>query len=175
MIMDKRDARRRAAMGSALFMAVGPGVVTGVVPWLLTRWRARRPVPGGAPARATGAVLVGAGAAALTHAFTRFAREGVGTPAPVAPPQDLVIGGVYRRVRNPMYLALNALIIGQALLLGRRRLHAYAALVTTATASYVKLVEEPTLTRTFGREYEEYRANVPGWCPRLRPWTATGE
>ncbi len=170
MSADEEAARRRAAIGSALFMVAGPGVVTGLVPWLLTRWRPRRPLPGGAATRTAGVALVGVGGSVITHSFARFAREGLGTPAPTAPPTELVVGGLYRHVRNPMYLALDCLIVGQALLLGRARLVAYAAAVTAATATFVKVYEEPTLAKTFGDQYERYRRNVPGWWPRLRPW-----
>jgi protein-S-isoprenylcysteine O-methyltransferase Ste14 len=170
MSVDEEAARRRAAIGSALFMVAGPGVVTGLVPWLLTRWRPRRPVPGGAAARAAGVALVGVGGSVITHSFARFAREGLGTPVPAAPPTELVVGGLYRHVRNPMYLALDCLIVGQALLLGQLGLLAYAAAVQAATAIFVKVDEEPTLGRTFGDRYERYRRNVPGWWPRLRPW-----
>ncbi|TQM45051.1 methyltransferase family protein [Pseudonocardia cypriaca] len=174
MSIDDEAARRRAAIGSALFMAAGPGMVTGFVPWLLTRWRPRRPVPGGVAARAAGAVLVGVGASVITHSFARFAKEGLGTPVPAAPPTELVVGGLYRHVRNPMYLALDCLIVGQALLLGRARLVAYATAVQAAAATFVKVYEEPTLARTFGDQYERYRRNVPGWWPRLRPWEGLG-
>jgi protein-S-isoprenylcysteine O-methyltransferase Ste14 len=170
MSADEEAALRRAAIGSALFMVAGPGVVTGLVPWLLTGWESRRPVPGGAVAQVAGAVLIGAGASVITHAFARFAKEGLGTPAPAAPPTELVVGGLYRHVRNPMYLALDCLIVGQALLLGRAGLLAYAAVVQAATATFVKVYEEPTLAKTFGDQYERYRRNVPGWWPRLRPW-----
>jgi protein-S-isoprenylcysteine O-methyltransferase Ste14 len=149
-------ARRRAAIGSALFMAAGPGVVTGLVPWLLTRWEPRRPVPGGVVARGAGAALVGVGGAVITHSFARFAQEGLGTPAPGAPPTELVVGGLYRHVRNPMYLALDCLILGQALLLGRARLVAYAGVIAAGMATFVKVHEEPMLTKTFGEQYERY-------------------
>jgi protein-S-isoprenylcysteine O-methyltransferase Ste14 len=175
MSADEKAARRRAAIGSALFMVAGPGVVTGLVPWLLSGWEARRPVPGGAVAQAAGVALIGAGASVITHAFVRFAKEGLGTPVPAAPPTELVVGGLYRHVRNPMYLALDCLIVGQALLLGRARLLAYAGAVTAATGAFVKLYEEPRLAATFGDRYERYRRNVPGWLPRLRPWEGNGE
>jgi protein-S-isoprenylcysteine O-methyltransferase Ste14 len=114
--------------------------------------------------------LIGVGGSVIAHSFARFAREGLGTPVPAAPPTELVVGGLYRHVRNPMYLALDCLIVGQALLLGRARLVAYAAAVTAATAIFVKVYEEPTLAKTFGDQYERYRRNVPGWWLRLRPW-----
>ncbi|MGH3501547.1 MAG: methyltransferase family protein [Nocardioidaceae bacterium] len=162
--------KKHAAVGSSFFFAVGPGVVAGVVPWLLTRWKIRRPVPGGTPARAAGAALVGAGAMVLSHSFARFVVDGLGTPVPLAPPRHLVIGGLYRHVRNPMYVALESAILGQALLLGRPVLLLYGAGWVVPAVTFVRLYEEPTLLRTFEAEYERYRRNVPGWLPRLRPW-----
>lgn len=151
-------------------MVAGPGTVAGLVPWLLTRWKPRDPVPGGVAAQAAGTVLVGAGAATLTGAFVRFVREGIGTPMPVAAPTELVVGGLYRYVRNPMYVALGAGVLGQALILGRGRLVAYVAGMSVPVVTFVRLREEPVLHRRFGQQYDEYRANVPGWIPRLSPW-----
>ncbi|HLI35740.1 MAG TPA: isoprenylcysteine carboxylmethyltransferase family protein [Streptosporangiaceae bacterium] len=171
-LADRR--RRRAALGSAAFMVAGPGTVTGLVPWLLTRWKVRRPVPGGVPARALGAGLVAAGGAVVTHSFARFVMDGLGTPLPVAPPEHLVVSGIYRHVRNPMYVSLEAVIVGQALLLGQRRLLGYAAIVAIPPALFVRFYEEPKLAASFGEEYERYRRNVPRWLPRLRPWRPPG-
>jgi protein-S-isoprenylcysteine O-methyltransferase Ste14 len=96
--------------------------------------------------------------------------EGVGTPAPVAPTRELVVGGLYRYVRNPMYLAVLAAIVGQALVLGRLVLLAYAAVVAAAFVTFVRWYEEPTLAWQFGDRYQAYRAAVPGWWPRRHPW-----
>jgi protein-S-isoprenylcysteine O-methyltransferase Ste14 len=123
-----------------------------------------------APLRWLGVVLVVAGAAVLVVAFARFVTEGSGTPSPVAPTESLVVGGLYRHVRNPMYLAVVAVIVGQALTLGRPVLLAYAGAVWVVVAAFVRWYEEPTLARTFGPAYEEYRRAVPGWRPRLRAW-----
>lgn len=161
--------KRRAVVGTCA-MTVGPGMVAGAIPWLLTRWKVRRPVPGGTPARTIGAVLIGAAGAVLTDSFVRFVVEGVGTPAPMAPTEHLVVGGLYRHVRNPMYVALEAAIVGQALLLGQPRLLLYGALGAVPVVTFVRRYKEPTLARTFGAEYEQYRHNVPGWLPRLSPW-----
>ena len=103
-------------------------------------------------------------------AFVRFVVEGAGTPAPVAPTAHLVVGGLYRFVRNPMYLAVLAAILGQALLLARPALAGYAVVAGAAMVAFVRWYEEPTLARRYGAEYAEYRARVPGWWPRLRPW-----
>ena len=110
----------------------------------------------------------------LLHAFARFVTEGTGTPAPVAPTQQLVVGGLYRYVRNPMYLAVAATIVGQALALGRTVLLVYAALFGVTVYAFVRLYEEPTLREQFGEQYEEYRRAVPGWWPRRRPWAGGG-
>jgi protein-S-isoprenylcysteine O-methyltransferase Ste14 len=158
--------RPAAAAGSALFLALAPGIVAGVVPWLLTGWDAD--ADWGAAVRVAGALLVVAGGIVLVQAFARFVREGAGTPAPVAPTERLVVGGLYRYVRNPMYLAVAATIVGQALLLGSVVLLAYAAVFLAVVVAFVRGYEEPTLTRRYGDAYEAYRAAVPGWWPRLR-------
>jgi protein-S-isoprenylcysteine O-methyltransferase Ste14 len=163
--------RARAAVGTAAFLVLVPGVVAGLVPWLLTGWEVENALP--PPFRVLGVVLIAAGAAVLLAAFARFVVEGLGTPAPVAPTERLVTGGLYRHVRNPMYLAVAATIVGQALLLGSLALLAYAAAFVAVTAAFVRLYEEPTLAGRFGEEYEAYRRAVPGWRPRLRPWRGT--
>lgn len=94
----------------------------------------------------------------------------MGTPAPVAPTEKLVIGGIYRHVRNPMYVAVLSIIIGQALLFSSWTLVAYAVIGAVGMGSFVRLYEEPTLANRYGAEYETYRRNVPGWLPRLTPW-----
>jgi protein-S-isoprenylcysteine O-methyltransferase Ste14 len=106
----------------------------------------------------------------LVHAFARFVAEGLGTPAPVAPPENLVIGGLYRYVRNPMYLAVIVAVAGQALLLWQPVLIWYAVIATAAMVAFVVGYEQPALRHRFGARYDEYRRAVPGWVPRLRPW-----
>jgi protein-S-isoprenylcysteine O-methyltransferase Ste14 len=160
----------RAATGSAAFFALAPGTVAGLVPWWLTGWRLRQPVIHWVPLRIFGILLVAAGAAVLVHAFTRFVVEGLGTPAPVAPTAHLVVGGLYRYVRNPMYLAVVAAVAGQAMLLWQPVLLWYAAIVSVAFVLFVLGYEQPTLRRQFGSQYEAYRRAVPAWLPRLRPW-----
>jgi protein-S-isoprenylcysteine O-methyltransferase Ste14 len=133
----------------------------------------REPVPYWAPMRVLGAILLLAGLIVLIQAFVRFVVEGLGTPAPIAAPQRLVVGGLYRYVRNPMYVAVLAAIVGQALLLGQLGLLVYAAALWLISAGFVRWYEEPTLTRRFGVDYEAYRRAVPAWWPRLRPWKPT--
>ncbi|MEU3791218.1 isoprenylcysteine carboxylmethyltransferase family protein [Streptomyces fructofermentans] len=161
--------RSRAAVGSSVFMALVPGTVAGVVPWWVTGWQAG---DWWLPVRLLGGVVLLAGAAVLVHAFTRFVVEGLGTPAPIAPTEHLVVGGLYRHMRNPMYVAVTAATVGQALLLGRPILLAYGLLAAMVMWAFARWYEEPRLRRTFGAEYETYRRAVPGWWPRLRPWQA---
>jgi len=164
--------RAGSAIGTAIFLVVAPGTTAVLIPWLLTGWDGR--VPPLHPAiRLTGAVLLVTGAAVLLSAFARFVSEGRGTPAPVAPTEQLVVGGLYRYVRNPMYLAVAATIVGQALILGRWVLLVYAVVFLLVTAAFVRLYEEPTLLEEYGADYEAYRRAVPGWVPRLRPWNAS--
>ena len=162
--------RSTAAIGSAVFFVLAPGVVGGLIPWLLTRWQAGEPLPYWMPLRVLGGILLIAGLIALLSAFVRFVVEGLGTPAPVAAPERLVVGGVYRYVRNPMYVTVLVAIVGQALLLCRLVLLLYAAGTWLVVAAFVRFYEEPTLTRRFGADYEAYRRAVPAWWPRLRPW-----
>jgi protein-S-isoprenylcysteine O-methyltransferase Ste14 len=168
MTMDKA----KAAAGSVAHFLLQPGVVAGLIPWWLTGWRVRQPLPSWAwaPLRLAGVGLIAAGVVALVHAFVRFVEEGMGTPAPIAPTRYLVVGGLYRYVRNPMYLAVTAIIVGQALVLGRPGLLLYAVAVAGAMAAFAHGYEEPVLHRQFGAQYEAYRRAVPPWWPRRHPW-----
>jgi protein-S-isoprenylcysteine O-methyltransferase Ste14 len=159
--------RLGAAVGSAIFLGVAPGVVAGLIPWWLTGWRVT-PIWG--PLRLTGAVLTLVAASVLVSAFARFVIEGVGTPAPIAPTRKLVVGGLYRYVRNPMYIAVVTAIVGQALFFGQLGLLVYAALAGAVMGAFAHWVEEPALLGRFGDEYATYRQAVPGWWPRFRPW-----
>ena len=161
--------RFKAVGGSLLFLLIAPGVMGGVVPWWLTDWRTQTHY--WSPFRTLGLILLGSGIIMLVQAFARFAIEGLGTPAPIAPTERLVVGGVYRYVRNPMYLAVTATIVGQAVWLGQPVLLLYAALFLVVVATFVHSYEEPTLRRKYGQAYERYRGAVPAWWPRRSPWT----
>jgi protein-S-isoprenylcysteine O-methyltransferase Ste14 len=164
--------RRKAAVGSLIFFLLAPGIVAGLIPWWLTGWRVGQALPGWAfmPARVAGTALIVVAGVVLVQAFARFVAEGVGTPAPIAPTQLLVVGGLYRYVRNPMYLAVIAIIVGQALVLWQPVLLAYAAAVGIAMAAFAHGYEEPVLSDRFGAQYEAYRRAVPAWWPRRHPW-----
>ena len=161
-----------AVLGSALFFAVAPSSVAGLVPWWITRWEFRPPFFDLDATRAVGILLIVAGLPGLVDSFARFALQGLGTPAPIAPTQNLVVTGLYRYVRNPIYVAVVAVILGQAVLFADWRLLGYGALIWLAFHIFVLAYEEPTLRQSYGAEYESYRANVPRWLPRLTPWRA---
>ncbi|MEU5320232.1 isoprenylcysteine carboxylmethyltransferase family protein [Streptomyces sp. NPDC021056] len=156
-----------AAIGSTVFFALAPGTVAGLLPWWLTDWRSGDWWP---PVRLLGLVPLLAGVAVLSAAFVRFVREGLGTPAPVAPTEHLVVGGLYRHVRNPMYVAVVAVIGGQGLLLARPVLFGYGAGAWALMWAFARWCEEPALADRFGAQYARYRGAVPGWLLRLTPW-----
>ena len=155
-----------AAIGTTVFFVLAPGGNAVLIPWLITRWQD----PGHGPLAVAGILLVAAGAAVAVACFVRFVTEGRGTPAPVAPTETLVVGGLYRYVRNPMYVGVAAAIAGQALLFRSWGVAAWLAVFLVAVVSFVKGYEEPRLAEQFGASYERYRAAVPGWWPRLRPY-----
>ncbi len=161
---------RSPALGAILFFALAPGTVAGVVPYLLTRWNEGPPSFGTTAVRTLGALLILIALTSLLESFARFVAKGRGTPAPIAPPRELVVSGQYRLVRNPMYVALVGVILGQALLLGRMVLLAYAAVVWAVCHLWVVAYEEPHLRRRFGASYEAYCSHVSRWLPGVRAW-----
>ena len=162
--------RAAAVIGTAIFFVFVPCVLAGVVPWWISRWEFQLSFLGVELTRFVGAALILAGVAGLVDSFVRFALQGLGTPAPIAPPQHLVVTGLYRYVRNPMYVAVVAVILGQAILFGDWRLMTYGGLMWLAFHGFVLSYEEPVLAQKFGAQYEDFRANVPRWIPRLSPW-----
>ena len=146
-----------------------PGVMGFLVPYLITGgWKGS-----GAPfvLQIAGIALLFGGSVVLFNTVLRFVVEGLGTPFPGAPTKTLVVGGLYRYVRNPMYLAVIAIILGQAAVLGSVSLLVYAASFWVIVASFVHFYEEPTLSAEYGEQYAAYRRAVRAWVPRATPWT----
>src|SRR3982751_1547602 len=162
--------RTIAVVGSAVFFVVAPCTLAGIIPWSITGWQLQPPFLGLELTRGLGAIMILAGVPGLVDAFARFALQGLGTPAPVAPTRNLVVTGLYRHVRNPIYLAVAAIILGQAMLFGDWPLVLLGALFWLAFPLFVIAYEEPTMRLTFGSEYEAYRANVRRWIPQVVPW-----
>jgi protein-S-isoprenylcysteine O-methyltransferase Ste14 len=160
-----------AIVGSAVFLAVAPGFVAGLVPWWISRWQLETPFFGMPLFRFAGGMLITLGGIGLLDSFVRFAVQGVGKPAPVFPTRHLVVTGMYRYVRNPMYVAVVSAILGQGLILGNVTLLEYGGLVWLLFHLFVLVYEEPTLRASFGSEYKLFCTNVPRWIPRLTPWS----
>ena len=161
--------RPGAILGSSIFLVVAPGVLAVYIPWRVCHWHLGPPLLGSFLLRMIGVLMIAAGLPVLLDSFARFAVEGLGTPAPVAPPQHLVVTSFYRYVRNPMYVAVSLLIFGQGLLFGSFPLLEYGLVVWLAFFAFVVLYEEPALQKKFGKEYEEFCARVPRWIPRVKP------
>jgi protein-S-isoprenylcysteine O-methyltransferase Ste14 len=146
----------------------GPGLVLVIVPWLLTRLH----VPAGEPAWqiAVAALLTAAGVTPLLESIWRFVQVGRGTLMPAVPTEHLVVSGLYRFVRNPMYVGALTALAGEALLFERWNMVIYWAAVAVTIHLFVLYYEEPTLSRRYGEEYAQFKNMVPRWLPRLTPW-----
>jgi protein-S-isoprenylcysteine O-methyltransferase Ste14 len=160
-----------AVIGSAIFLVIAPGFVAGVVPWWISGWRLAARLPAMPLCAFAGGMLIALGTIGLLESFLRFAIMGEGTPAPVFPTRHLVVSGLYRYVRNPMYVAVVSAILGQSLVFGSVRLLEYGATVWLLCHLFALIYEEPTLRERFGVEYRNYCGVVPRWIPRLKPWT----
>jgi len=153
-----------------------PAVVTLVVPAVLIWWRGSSSVGwglGGAIAAVPvllGLVLIACGLALVAWTVGLFVREGEGTLAPWDPTANLVVRGPYRHVRHPMIGGVATILLGEAVLLGSTAVLGWLTAVVAVNAVYLPLVEERGLVRRFGTDYEEYRATVPRFVPRLSAW-----
>lgn len=145
-----------------LFTLLVPGTVAVVAPFLLLQGA----TPAAGPQRALASLVLALGGAIYAWCVWDFARFGRGTPAPIDAPKRLVVRGLYRYTRNPMYLGVLSVILGWAVLFGSLPLLGYAALVASCFHAFTVLYEEPHLAREFGAEYEQYCARVGRWLPR---------
>ena len=157
-------------VGSAVFLVIAPGFVAGLVPRWISPCSLQAAFSELQPLRFAGGILITLGTAGLLDSFLRFAMQGLGTPAPVFPTRHLVVTGLYRYVRNPMYVAVVSAIIGQGLIFGNVTLLEYGAVVWLLFHLFVLVYEEPTLKASFGPEYQVFCAEVPRWIPRLTAW-----
>ena len=161
-------SRTMAILGSALFFVVAPLMVAGLVPWLVTHWEFQAPFGGVELTRVAG-TRVDHRRSPRTPGFVRaLCGPGDWHPRADRANRELwYVTGLYRHVRNPMYVAVVAIVLGQAALFGNGLLLWYGTLLWLAFHIFVVAYEEPTLRQTFGAEYEDYRGNVPRWIPRL--------
>ena len=153
------------ALGSILFFILAPGMVAGFIPLALLRTGTRIQI-GFLSYLAFPLWIVGT--VILVWCFWDFLAKGKGTPAPIDTPRELVVTGLYRYVRNPMYVGVLLVIIGHFLWFGFWNLLIYAVLVFLAFNAFVIFYEEPNLRQRFGAAYEEYRKRVPRWIPRFK-------
>lgn len=167
--MANTESRRHALLGTVVFTLTVPGTAIVLIPYFLTGWSVQRPLLGIEATRLLGVALMLLAAPLFVRFLAGFVREGRGTPAPIAPTEHLVVGGPFQWVRNPGYVAVVSLVVGQALILGSWPLLVYAALLAIAFHVFVVVYEEPTLRRQFGEQYHAYCVAVPRWLPRLRP------
>jgi protein-S-isoprenylcysteine O-methyltransferase Ste14 len=164
-------------MGTRLFALARAAVVAAVFvslwTWFMPRWFAAskgvklEPRPG-----ITACLLMAAGAAIMLRCVWDFAWTGRGTPAPFDPPRRLVVKGLYRWVRNPMYVGMGVFLAGEALLLPMiaKEMFAMIAVLWVVVTAFILVYEEPTLRRLFSEDYAEYCRNVRRWLPRLSPF-----
>lgn len=152
-------------LNTLLFTILVPAAVAGWVPW---RLRGHAQPGSNLLLLSLSTWLIAIGVAIYLHtAFWGFALRGHGTPAPIVPTQKLVVEGLHRYIRNPMYLGVLLIVLGQALLFHSITLLRYAAGFWLAAHVFVLLYEEPTLERKFGDEYRHYKQHVPRWIPRF--------
>jgi protein-S-isoprenylcysteine O-methyltransferase Ste14 len=155
-----------AVFRTFIFTVLVPGFWTVVLPyWVLPR--GTRPDVRGAGAFGW-LLIVAGGALYFVCAFWGFAIRGKGTPAPIDPPKKLVEEGPYSVVRNPMYWGVAGVMLGEAAVFHSVALAKWAVGLFACANVFVLLVEEPTLRKKFGADYDEYCRRVPGWIPRLR-------
>src|SRR5215469_951018 len=160
--------RWAAALGTAVFALIVQGSWVVLLPYAFTRWQPGTP-QWPVVVRVIGSGLIAVGGIVVAWAFAQFAAEGVGIPIPGEPnSRQLTVGGPYRYVRNPLYVASVVAISGQAMLLSRPVLLVYAAVFLAIAFFLVHWIEDPALAQRFGEQFEDYRKQVPGWWPRWR-------
>jgi protein-S-isoprenylcysteine O-methyltransferase Ste14 len=164
---------RRSVVVSILFTVFGgPGLVLVYLPLWITHFR----MPAGEPLWQTmiAVVLIFAGLTPLLDSIRRFFYAGRGTLMPTVPTEHLVVTGFYRYVRNPMYVGVLTALVGEAVLFWSLGLVMECAIFCVAVELFVRLYEEPKLTRSFPVDYSQYKQHVHRWIPRLTPWGAAG-
>src|SRR5579862_1053635 len=156
-------------LNTILFTIVVPGTVAGYIPYRLADRFAHR---ASGALEWLGVVAIVLGTAIYFRCAWEFAVRGLGTPAPIAPTKFLVTTALHRYIRNPMYVGVALVIVGETVWFWSKTLVAYGAFLCVAVQSFVVFYEEPTLHRQFGESYDSYRRAVPRWIPhfwRRRP------
>jgi protein-S-isoprenylcysteine O-methyltransferase Ste14 len=153
---------------SALWTVLFPGMVAGYIPWRF--FDIAGDLRNVGVIDIMGIVVSACGAAILLQSIVEFARRGRGTLSPLDPARELVVTGLYRWVRNPMYVGVMLVLLGELMIAPSLALAVYAASFFIAVNTFTRHFEEPYLQRTFGSSYDVYRHNVRRWIPRLTAW-----
>ena len=162
--------KRKNLLVTLLFTLIGgPGTIGFYIPAWITRWHI--PPDGRALRIPLGWLLIALGLIPLFESIIRFLRVGHGTLSPTHPTETLVVSGLYRYARNPMYVGILTLLFGQIILFLSTHLAVYTACVAMVINLFVLFHEEPTLRASYGSQYLDYCRNVPRWLPRLTPWS----
>jgi protein-S-isoprenylcysteine O-methyltransferase Ste14 len=163
-----RSRGQNAFISILFFVFGGPGILLAYLPWWLTRFH----IPASEPRWQVMIAGVGivAGLVPLFESAVRFIRVGKGTLVPAAPTEHLVVSGLYRYVRNPMYVGVTMSLAAEAVLFRSFDLAEELAIAIVAIQLFVVLYEERTLRKRYGEEFAEYKRNVPRWLPRVTPW-----
>ena len=160
---------RTNVLASVLFTLFGgPALVLLYLPWTITRFHLPTEEP--LSQRIFAGVTIAGGLIPLIESIVRFVVVGRGSLVPTVPTEHLVVSGLYRFVRNPMYVGVLTVIAGEALLFHSQHLLVYLGIIWLIIHCFVLFYEEPKLARTYPAEYPRYRANVRRWIPRLTPW-----
>jgi protein-S-isoprenylcysteine O-methyltransferase Ste14 len=166
-------SRRTSIVVSVLFTVFGgPGFILVYIPWWMTHFQVPKEEPAWQVLIA--AVMIGPGLIPLFASMLRFITEGRGTLVPAVPTERLVVSGLYRYVRNPMYVGVLTTLAGETVLFAAHQMVNYLIVVLILVHLFVVLYEEPTLARRHPEDYPRYKRNVPRWLPRLKPWNDAG-
>lgn len=165
---------RGNALISILFIVFGgPGILLVYLPYWLTRFRIPPDEPHGQILLASALILLGL--VPLFESIIRFVRVGRGTLVPTAPTRHLVVSGLYRYVRNPMYVGMVTSFAGESILFEQQAMSISLVIVCLGMHLFVCFYEEPTLTRRYPLEYPIYKSQVRRWLPRFTPWKAAAQ
>jgi len=164
-VIRQNQDQLKPIVNTLLFTIFVPATVAGWIPlWL----RGNSPATDVPSLYWVGVLLIALGIVIYVHtAFWGFALRGQGTPAPIAPTKRLVVVGLHRYVRNPMYVGVGLIILGQSIFFRSWQIAEYLVLFAVIVQLFVLVYEEPTLRRQFGDEYEQYQQRVPRWFPRF--------
>ena len=152
---------------SLLWTILLPGMIAGYIPWRFFGFRLHAPQ---SVMQLICVAVAALGVVILLLCIVEFARRGRGTLSPLDPPRKLVVTGLYRWVRNPMYVGVALVLLGEILMSGSSALATYAAIFFLCANLFILAYEEPHLARTFGASYQDYKRHVRRWIPRLSPW-----